>query len=125
VEAQLTTMPDGGNKKVSASELIGITEINIHYGWPGVAYGFTDPGFGTSKTAPWRAGANENTVMEFANDVKIEGNELLAGKYGFHIAVLLEQPNSGTPELPNTRTPKPEQRQKLRLCRPGIKLSAF
>src|SRR4051812_38822530 len=30
----------------------------------------------------WRTGANEATVFEISNDVKIEGKELSAGKYG-------------------------------------------
>ena len=33
----------------------------------------------------WRAGANENTTIQFAKDVKINGQELSAGKYGFFI----------------------------------------
>lgn len=33
----------------------------------------------------WRAGANENTTIEFDRDVKIEGKKLPAGKYGFFI----------------------------------------
>lgn len=31
----------------------------------------------------WRAGANENTVLEFSTDVTINGQPLPAGKYGF------------------------------------------
>lgn len=97
--AQLTTAPDGGNKKAVTGERIGITDITIHYDRPGVKgregkiwgglvhYGFADLGFGTSKAAPWRAGANENTTMEFSTDVTIEGQPLPAGKYGFFIAV--------------------------------------
>lgn len=96
--AQLTTMPNGGNHKAMVGERIGITDVTIHYDRPGVKgregkiwgalvpYGFTDPGFGTSKAAPWRAGANENTTIEFSTDVKIEGKDLPAGKYGFFIA---------------------------------------
>src|SRR5450631_869969 len=88
VFAQLTTLPSGGNKKASVSERIGITDVTIHYDRPGVkgregqiwgkliAAGFTDLGFGTSKAAPWRAGSNENTTIEFSNDVKIEGQDL-------------------------------------------------
>jgi hypothetical protein len=95
--AQLTTLPSGGNKKASVSERIGITDVTIHYDRPRVKGregqiwgklippGFTDLGFGTSKAAPWRAGANENTTFEFSNDVKIEGQDLPAGKYGFFI----------------------------------------
>jgi len=32
----------------------------------------------------WRAGANENTTIEFSRDVFINGKPLPAGKYGFH-----------------------------------------
>jgi len=95
--AQLTTLPSGGNKKASVTERIGITDVTIHYDRPGVKgregqiwgklipAGYTDQGFGSSKSAPWRAGSNENTTIEFSNDVKIEGQELPAGKYGFFI----------------------------------------
>ena len=94
----LTVSPSGGNKKASVSERIGLTDVTIHYDRPGVKgregkiwgqlvpEGFTDPGFGSSKAAPWRAGANENTTFEFSTDVKIEGQSLPAGKYGFFIA---------------------------------------
>lgn len=94
----LTVLPSGGNKKASVSERIGLTDVTIRYDRPGVKgregkvwgqlvpVGFTDPGFGSSKSAPWRAGANENTVFEFSTDVKIEGQALPAGKYGFFIA---------------------------------------
>lgn len=33
---------------------------------------------------PWRAGANDNTTIEFTTDVNINGQKLAAGKYGFH-----------------------------------------
>src|SRR4030095_7838011 len=94
----LTTAPSGGNKKASVSERIGLTDVTIHYDRPGVKgregkiwgqlvhTGFTDQGFGNSKMAPWRAGANENTTMEFSAPVKIEGHTLPAGKYGFFVA---------------------------------------
>ena len=93
----LTKMPDGGNKKASVSERIGITDVTIHYDRPAVkgregkiwgklvAYGYTDLGFGTSKAAPWRAGANENTTMSFSTDVMIEGKPLPAGTYAFFV----------------------------------------
>lgn len=103
--AQLTVPPDGGNKKAIVGERIGITDVTIRYDRPGVKgregkiwgqlvhTGFTDLGFGTSKAAPWRAGANENTTIEFSTDVKIEGQPLPAGKYGFFIAY---DPNEST-----------------------------
>src|SRR5687768_13710570 len=96
----LTLAPDGGNKKASVSEQIGIANISISYGRPGVKgregkiyntpvahYGFVDLGHGTSHAAPWRAGANENTAITFSHPVKIEGQDLPAGSYGFFIAL--------------------------------------
>jgi hypothetical protein len=98
VMSQLTTTPRGGNKTASVSEQIGITNIIIHYSRPGVKkrdghiwgelipVGYTDLGYGTKIPAPWRAGANENTTIEFTTVVKIEGHELPAGRYGFFVA---------------------------------------
>lgn len=96
--AQLTTAPEGGNRKAMVSENIGITNVTIEYSRPGVKgregkiwgglihKGFADLGFGTSKHAPWRAGANENTVIEFTTPVMVEGKSVPAGKYGLFIA---------------------------------------
>ena len=98
VKAQLTSIPRGGNKTASVSEQIGITNIIIHYSRPGVKkrdghiwgelipVGYTELGYGIKKPAPWRAGANENTTIEFTTDVKIEDHELPAGRYGFFVA---------------------------------------
>lgn len=95
----LTTPPNGGNKKASVSEMIGITNVIIHYDRPGVKgregkiwnglvhTGFADLGFGTSKAAPWRAGANENTTITFSTDVTIENKPLSAGTYGMFAAM--------------------------------------
>jgi len=94
----LTVLPSGGNKKAMVGEQIGLTKVVINYDRPGVKgregkiwgqlvpVGYVDQGFGSSKAAPWRAGANENTTFEFSTDVKIEGKDLPAGKYGFFIA---------------------------------------
>jgi tetratricopeptide (TPR) repeat protein len=80
------------------AEQVGLTQVTISYGrpklngregkiWGQVIHkGFIDQGFGSRKPAPWRAGANENTVIEFDQDVKIEGKPLAKGKYGFFIA---------------------------------------
>ncbi len=94
----LTTLPSGGNKKATVSEWVGLTNVSIEYSRPGVKGregkiwgelvqpGFTDQGFGSSKAAPWRAGANENTTISFSKEVMIDGQKLSAGKYGFFIA---------------------------------------
>jgi tetratricopeptide (TPR) repeat protein len=96
--AQLTSLPSGSNKKAMVGERVGLTDITINYSRPGVKgregkvwgqlvyTGFTDLGFGNTKKAPWRAGANENTSISFSNDVKIEGKPLPAGTYGLFIA---------------------------------------
>jgi len=72
------------------------TDITIEYSRPGVKgrtiwgklvpYGLA-PGnkYSEGKPFPWRAGANENTTIEFSKDVLIEGNKLPAGKYGIHM----------------------------------------
>src|SRR5437868_11395311 len=81
VHAQLTSLPDAGNKRASVSEGIGVTNVTIRYNRPHVKGreghiwgalippGYVDQGFGPSKSAPWRAGANESTSIEFSTDV--------------------------------------------------------
>ncbi|HEY2583373.1 MAG TPA: DUF2911 domain-containing protein [Mucilaginibacter sp.] len=98
VKAQLTALPSGGNKRASVSEQVGLTDVTIVYNRPHVNHreghiwgelipaGYVDQGFGPSKAAPWRAGSNENTTIQFSTDVKIEGQPLAAGKYGFFVA---------------------------------------
>jgi tetratricopeptide (TPR) repeat protein len=93
-----SAVPNGYTKKAVVSEQVGLTEVTITYHRPAVRgregkiwgetvhKGFIDQGFGNGKPAPWRAGANENTVIEFDNDVKIEGQLLPKGKYGLFIA---------------------------------------
>ena len=90
--------PNGYTKKASVSELVGLTEVTITYHrpevngregkiWGGVVHkGFADPGFGSRKPAPWRAGANETTVIAFDKDVMVEGQALPKGKYGLFVA---------------------------------------
>lgn len=63
---------------------IGFTEIEISYGSPSVKertiWGELVP---FSKV--WRAGANSATTIEFSSPVKIAGQNLDSGKYGFFI----------------------------------------
>ncbi len=83
--------------KASVTQRLGVdTDITFEYGRPGVKgrkiwgelvpYGLA-PGneFSNEKPFPWRAGANENTTIEFTKDVLIEGQKLSAGKYGMHM----------------------------------------
>jgi tetratricopeptide (TPR) repeat protein len=102
----LVSPPSGNNQKGKVIQNIGPVEISIAYSSPHVHtakgddrtghiwgelvhYGFADQGFGV-KAAPWRAGANENTVITFSNDVKIEGKDLKAGSYGLFLAAAKE-----------------------------------
>ena len=96
--AQLLTPADGGSSKAMVSEWIGLTQVTINYGrpavngregkiWGGLVYtGFGKLGYGNGIDCPWRAGANENTTIEFSTDVMVDGHPLAAGKYGFSIA---------------------------------------
>lgn len=83
--------------KAGVSQRLGAdVDITIEYGRPGVKgrkiwgalvpYGMA-PGnkYSKDKPFPWRAGANENTAIEFKKDVLIEGKPLAAGKYGLHM----------------------------------------
>jgi hypothetical protein len=93
-----SAVPNGYTKKAMVSEQVGLTQVTITYHRPGVKgregkiwgelvhEGFVDQGFGNRKPAPWRAGANENTVIEFDSDVLVNGQRLPKGRYGFFIA---------------------------------------
>ncbi|RNC86414.1 MAG: DUF2911 domain-containing protein [Winogradskyella sp.] len=95
VNAQLNT--PRGSQMASVMQRVGTTDITITYSRPSVndreiwgklvPYGLTNLGFGTSKAAPWRAGANENTTISFTHDVKIQGKAVAAGTYGLHLNV--------------------------------------
>jgi hypothetical protein len=97
-KAQLTILPDGANKRATVTEQVGITDVSISYNRPAVKkreghiwgelvpVGYVNQGFGPSTAAPWRAGANESTAITFSTDVKIEGQPLAAGRYGFFVA---------------------------------------
>jgi hypothetical protein len=98
--SQLTTTPNGGNFRATVSEQIGLSDVKVSYNRPGVKgregkifgtqiahYGFIDQGFGPSKAAPWRAGANECTSITVSKDVQIEGKTLPAGTYGLFLGL--------------------------------------
>ena len=93
--AQLDT--PRSSQMASVMQRIGTTDIYIKYSRPSVKereiwgklvpYGMNNLGFGTAKESPWRAGANENTIIKFTNDVTIGEKSIPAGKYGLHINV--------------------------------------
>jgi len=63
---------------------IGDVNISIDYGAPSVK-GRKIWGGLEKYDVVWRAGANENTTVTFDSDVKVAGESLPAGKYGFFI----------------------------------------
>lgn len=99
----LSTPPSGGNQKCMVTQYIGaLVSVSVEYNSPDVTdsqgndrtgkiwgqlvpYGLTDLGFGPRSPAPWRAGANENTVITFSHDVSVNGQPLAAGTYGLHL----------------------------------------
>ena len=102
--SELSTPPNGDNEHSEVSQWIGPVKISIDYHSPKVHnpanndrtghiwgelvhYGFVDEGFGPTKGAPWRAGANESTSITFSNDVKVEGKDLKAGTYALFLDV--------------------------------------
>lgn len=107
--AQVTQPPSGGNQKSSVTQNIGLVEVTVRYSSPDVHgpngedrtgkiwgevvhYGFIDQGYGTSKAAPWRAGANENTTISFSHDVVVGGKKIKAGTYGLLLDVEKDGP---------------------------------
>ena len=60
------------------------TSVTIDYGAPSVK-GRKIWGGLEKYDVVWRAGANENTTVAFDKDVKVAGQSLAAGKYGFFI----------------------------------------
>jgi DUF2911 family protein len=102
--SELSTPPNGDNERAEVAQWIGPVKISIEYHSPKVHnppendrtghiwgelvhYGFVDEGFGPTKAAPWRAGANESTSITFSHDVKVEGKNLAAGTYALFLDV--------------------------------------
>lgn len=103
-KAQLLTIPpNGDNQRCEVTQYLGaLASIKVVYYSPDVTgpqgedrkghiwgelvpWGLSDLGFGRGMTSPWRAGANENTVVEISHDMEVEGKKLAAGRYGFHL----------------------------------------
>jgi tetratricopeptide (TPR) repeat protein len=74
------------SQRASVSQRIGITDITVNYHRPQVkgrkVFG---PGSAQDYGKVWRAGANENTTINFSTDVTVEGKPLAKGVYGLHM----------------------------------------
>jgi len=83
--------------RATVSQTVGVdTKVVIDYGrpamrgrdiyWDVVPNGMEEPNnYSDNKPFPWRAGANQNTTIEFNKDLEIEGQVIAAGKYSIHM----------------------------------------
>ncbi|MBI3139820.1 MAG: DUF2911 domain-containing protein [Sphingobacteriales bacterium] len=98
--AQMDVPAVGFNPRATISEEVGITSITVNYSRPGIKGregkiwgGVVANGFGTfnfltnTMSSPWRAGANQATVISFEHDVKVEGSNIKAGSYALFMAM--------------------------------------
>lgn len=91
------TTPRAPSPAASVSQTIGLSKVTIDYSRPSVRdrevwgaivpYGWNVQAFGAQNEAPWRAGANENTVITLSHDARIEGQPVPAGSYGLFFVI--------------------------------------
>jgi hypothetical protein len=72
------------SQAAQVKQRVGVTEITITYHRP-LVNGRKIWGGLVPTGQVWRAGANENTTIEFSTPVSIEGKPLPAGTYGLHV----------------------------------------
>ena len=101
--AQPLTTPRNASPAGKMEQTVGISTITVNYSRPRVTSGTNDrtgkiwgalvpwdfkaTSFVDGRNIPWRAGANENTVITLSHDATVEGKELKAGSYGLHMTV--------------------------------------
>ncbi len=100
--AQVKT-PRTPSPMAKVSQTIGISTVTVKYSRPSVRdrqvwgqlvpYGWNVQGFGNGNSAPWRAGANENTLITFSDAVTFAGKEVPAGTYALFFVI--NEDNSG------------------------------
>ena len=95
--SQGITTPRTPSPAATISQTIGISTVTVKYSRPAVKgrevwgklvpFGWNVQPFGLRNEAPWRAGANENTVIEFSHPVTVEGQTVPAGAYGLFFVI--------------------------------------
>ena len=100
---QRISVPNAPSPAASVSQTIGLSTVSVNYSRPSVRdreiwgkvvpYGWNVDSFGAGEKSPWRAGANENTVIEFSHDATLEGKAVPAGRYGLFFVINAD--NSG------------------------------
>src|SRR3954468_25101325 len=71
------------SQAAEVKQKVGVTDITIKYHRP-VVNGRKIWGALVPYGQTWRAGANENTTIDFSTAVSVEGKPLPAGTYGLH-----------------------------------------
>jgi Protein of unknown function (DUF2911) len=79
----LLTLPEDSQRAV-AMQRVGLTDITITYHRP-LVNGRKIWGGLVPYGQVWRAGANENTTIQFSDAVTVEGQPLAKGIYGLHM----------------------------------------
>ncbi len=77
------TLPEA-SQRARVTQRIGVSDVTIVYHRP-LVNGRKLWGGLVPYGQVWRAGANENTTIEFSDPVSIEGSPLAAGIYGLHM----------------------------------------
>lgn len=100
---QQITTPRTPSPASTVTQTIGISTVTVKYSRPAVKgrevwgklvpYGWNAQAFGNNVSAPWRAGANENTTIKFSHNAKVEGKDVPAGEYGLFFVI--NQDNTG------------------------------
>ena len=103
LSSQGITTPRTPSPAATVTQTIGISTVTVNYSRPSVKgrqvwgnlvpYGWNVQPFGAANEAPWRAGANENTTIQFSHDAKVEGQDVPAGVYG--LFYVINQDNTG------------------------------
>jgi tetratricopeptide (TPR) repeat protein len=82
-QSAVLTLPVA-SQRATVSQRVGITDITVTYHRP-LVNGRKIWGNIVPYGEVWRAGANENTTVEFADPVSVEGRPLAKGVYGLHM----------------------------------------
>ena len=103
VHAQQPWLPRDPSPAANVSQTVGISTIEVSYSRPAVKgrqiwgalvpFGWDKQGSVIGLESPWRAGANENTVLHLSDPAMIEGVSVPAGDYGLFFVV--NQDNTG------------------------------
>jgi tetratricopeptide (TPR) repeat protein len=91
------TTPRVPSPAASVTQTVGISTVTVNYSRPSVKgrevwgalvpYGWNVQAVGAGNSAPWRAGANESTVIKFSHPATVEGQSVPAGAYGLFFVI--------------------------------------